>query len=158
VPDLFAHFASGYLPGNSRPGLRFDALLVTGTILPDLLTRVPEIFLDRFLGFSVYHFFNALHTPAGLGLFCYLLCLFFPAEGRSTVFTSLFAGSMLHFILDLMQAQFYNGVYMPFFPLSLETMQWGLFHYNSSLYLFPLLLLLTITTYWRRKAKEPKKK
>ncbi|MBF0359004.1 MAG: hypothetical protein HQL70_10385, partial [Magnetococcales bacterium] len=51
-------------------------------------------------------------------------------------------------------AQFHNGIYMPFFPLSMETMQLGLFHYNSSLYLFPIILLLTITTYRRRSVKE----
>ena len=147
MPDLFAHFASGYLPATSRPGVRFDALLVTGVVLPDILTRIPEILLDRFLGFKVYHFFNALHTPAGFALFCYLLCLFFPERGRFVVFTTLLAGSMLHFILDLMQAQFHAGVYMPFFPFSIETLQWGLFHYNDSIYLFPILLIMTLFKY-----------
>jgi hypothetical protein len=151
MPDLFAHFVSGYLPGESRPQGRNDALLVTGAILPDLLTRVPQIVFNNFMGFNVNQFFSALHTPVGFGLFCYLLALFFPEDGRKKVFTLLLAGSLLHFFLDLMQAQFYKGVYMPFFPFSLETTQWGLFHYNDSIYLFPILLAITAITYWRRR-------
>ncbi|MBF0192958.1 MAG: hypothetical protein HQL71_00310 [Magnetococcales bacterium] len=153
MPDLFTHFVSGYIPGESNPKGRNDALLVTGAVLPDILSRIPQIVFGNFMGLNVTNFFGALHTPAGFGLFCYLLAHFFPADGRKKVFTLLFAGSLLHFILDLMQAQFNQGVYMPFFPFSFKTTQWGIFHYNDSLYLFPVLLAITIFTYWRRRVK-----
>ncbi len=144
MPDLFAHFASGYLPASTKPGLRFDALLAVGAILPDVLTRIPEIVLYRIGGFELFHFFNALHTPVGFGLSCYLLCLFFAESERKTVFFSLLAGCILHQMLDLLQFQLTEGGYLLLFPFSLTTAHWGLFHYNASVELFPILLIMVM--------------
>ena len=152
MPDLFAHFASGYLLSYSSKFRRYTALFVLGTVLPDVLTRIPEIVLQRFLGFPVFHFFNALHTPVGVTFASYILSYAFPEEERKFVFTWLLSGSLIHIALDLLQKQFYRAVYMPFFPFSTEPVQWGLYHYNASLIFF--LPLLIITSYlWRLQKK-----
>ena len=57
-------------------------------------------------------------------------------------------GSYLHVALDLMQIQLGQGVYLPYFPFSFETLQWNLFHINASLLLFPALLILVLAV-WR---------
>ena len=142
MPDLFTHFSSAYLP-SSHPRLRrFQPLLVVGVVVPDLFSRVPEIVLDRFLGMEIGAFFNALHTPVGFGAVCYLLALLFPQEDRKSAFFLLLAGAFLHFIPDVLQSQFNGGKYRPFFPFSFLTVEGGLFHYNDSLFLFPILFPL----------------
>jgi hypothetical protein len=141
VPDLFAHFASGYLPTRFSRLRHFDALIVLGAVLPDLTTRIPEIIFDRFFGLPVFHFFNALHTPVGVALTCYALAFAFEENERKNAFWCLFIGSILHITLDLLQKQFHDAVYMPLFPFSFATVQWGLFHFNASVAIFPVIFL-----------------
>ena len=147
MPDLFAHFASGYLPSRHPLVRRYDGLLVIGCVLPDILTSIPGLLLDLFLGLPVVCFFEALHTPVGFGLFCYVLAMLFEEKERKWVLINLWAGSLIHFLLDLLQRQFYHGIYKPFFPFSNETVQWSWFHYNDSLFLSPLLLILMVWAY-----------
>jgi len=144
MPDLFAHFASGYLvsqPANLRQNSPF---LVLGTILPDILTRIPEIIFDRLLGIPVFHFVIIFHSPFCLLLSTFAISLLLDSQIRLAGFFLILMGSFVHVILDLMQKQFGQAVYMPYFPFSFETLQWGLFHYNASISLFPVLLLLVI--------------
>ena len=60
----------------------------------------------------------------------------------------LLIGALFHVVLDLMQKQFYDGIYMPYFPYSFETVQWQLFHIHASLVIAPVLLVLII---WLRR-------
>jgi hypothetical protein len=151
MPDLFAHFSSAYLPSRYRNFRQCDALLVLGAVLPDLISRIPILILVRFLDLPVVYFFRALHTPIALILVCYILSFLFERSIRFKSFLSLAAGSFLHLVLDLMQRQFFEGVYMPFVPFSIKTVQWGWFHYNDSLIIFPLLLASVLFFWFRRK-------
>ena len=151
MPDLFAHFASAYLPSRYKRLCQYDALLVLGAILPDLLARIPIIILVRWLELPVVYFFRALHTPIVVILSCYMLSFLFERSIRFKSFLSLAAGSFLHLVLDLMQQQFFEGVYMPFVPFSIKTAQWGWFHYNASLLIFPLLFVFVLFFWFREK-------
>ena len=151
MPDLFAHFASTYLPSRHHKLRQYDALLVFGAVLPDLLSRIPIIIFVRFLDLPVVYFFRTLHTPIGLILACYILSFLFERSIRFKNFLALAVGSFLHLVLDLMQQQFFEGVYMPFVPFSTETVQWSWFHYNASLLVFPLLLVLVLFFWFREK-------
>ena len=153
MPDLFAHFASAYLPSRYQRLRQYDALLVFGAVLPDLLARIPIIIFVRWLELPVVYFFRALHTPIGVILTCYLLSFLFERSIRFKSFLALTAGSFLHLVLDLMQQQFFEGVYIPFIPFSIKTVQWGWFHYNASLLLFPLLLV-SVLFFWFRREKD----
>ena len=153
MPDLFTHFASAYLPSRHQRLRRYDALLVLGTILPDLLARIPIIIFVRWLDLPVVYFFRALHTPIGIILACYMLSFLFERSIRFKSFLSLAIGSCIHLVLDLMQQQFFEGVYMPFLPFSIKTVQWGWFHYNASLIIFPLFLSLVIFFWFRERRK-----
>ena len=152
MPDLFAHFASGYLISYPNKFQRYSALFVLGAILPDVLTRIPEIVFERFLGLPVFHFFNALHTPVGVIFASYILSFVLVEKERKSAFICFLSGSLVHIALDLMQRQFYHAVYMPLFPFSMETFQWGIYHYNTSLTFFlPLLILTFILWILKRK-------
>ena len=147
MPDLFAHFASGYLISRAPKLRRYTAFLTLGVVLPDILTRIPEILLDRLLGIPIYHFFNIFHSPSCLLLVSFIISLAFEFKIRLIAFLLIFIGSSLHVALDLMQKQFGGGVYMPYFPFSMETVEWGLFHFNASVALFPIILI-TVVVAW----------
>ena len=153
MPDLFAHFASAYLPTRYHRLRQYDALLVFGAVLPDLLSRIPIIIFVRWLELPVVYFFRALHTPIGVILTCYLLSFLFERSVRFKSFLALTAGSYLHLVLDLMQQQYFEGVYIPFIPFSIKPVQWGWFHYNTSLLVFPLLLVLVLFFWFRDQRK-----
>ena len=106
MPDLFAHFASAYLPSRYQRLRQYDALLVLGAALPDLLSRIPIIIFVRFFDLPVVYFFRALHTPIGVILACYTLSFLFERSIRLKSFLSLVVGSFSHLVLDLMQQQF----------------------------------------------------
>ena len=105
MPDLFFHFASGYLPTRYPRIVKYDALLVLGVILPDVLTRIPDIVLYRYLHLPVYDFFNALHTPFSLLIACYCISLFFVMNERKSSFIVMSIGAQFHFLLDMMQVK-----------------------------------------------------
>ena len=153
MPDLFAHFSSAYLPSRYQKFRQYDALLVAGTVLPDLLARIPIIIFVRWFDLPVVYFFRALHSPISMILVCYMLSFLFERSIRFKSFLSLIVGSFLHLILDLMQQQFFYGVYTPFLPFSIKTMQWDWFHYNTSLLFFPILLILVLFFWHREKQK-----
>jgi hypothetical protein len=142
MPDLFAHFASGYLISRIPQLRMYTALLVLGAILPDLLTRVPEIVLDRILGINIYHAVEIFHSPAVLCLVSFAFALMMARNLRLNAFCSLLFGSLVHVLLDIMQFQFGDSVYMPYFPFSFAKVQFALFHFNASIQLFPLIALL----------------
>ena len=148
MPDLFAHFASGYLISREAHLRKYTALLVFGAVLPDVLTRVPEIVLERFIGVSVFHFFIIFHSPFCLLLTSIAISLILESRIRLLGFFLILLGSYLHVALDLMQIQLGQGVYLPYFPFSFETLQWSLFHINASILLFPALLILVLAV-WR---------
>lgn len=152
MPDLFFHFATGYLSIRRLKNSTFRVGFVLGAILPDALARIPEIILGRILEFDVYDFFLALHTPFSLLIVCYATTFIFEEKIRKMLFISLFLGTQVHFLLDIFQEQFYFGVYMPFFPLSFSTIQIPLYGKDSSMILFPALALFVIWCWHRDKA------
>lgn len=145
MPDLFAHFAVTYLPTRYSRLQPDGVLFIAGSLLPDLVSRFFQVALDRILDLGTEYFFAAFHTPVGFGLICYVLAMLFQEPMRRRAFWHLFAGCLLHFVLDLMQGQFYEAAYQPFFPFSLEKVQWGWFHYDASLYLFPIFF---VAVFW----------
>lgn len=144
MPDLFAHFASGYLISRYSRLRTRTALIVLGAVLPDLLTRLPEILLDRFLGLNIYHAVEIFHSPTVLCLVAFVLSLLMDRGLRTNAFIWILFGSLVHVLLDLMQSQFGGGIYMPYFPFSFVKIEFGIFHFNASIVAFPVLLLIVI--------------
>ncbi len=149
MPDLYAHFTTVYLTVPRKRSAAENALLVFGVVLPDLPARAGVIALQRLFEVDGMGLLGAFHTPMGFLLLCYLLGLMFEVSFRRIAFINLSAGCLLHFLLDLLQEPFHLGLYMPFYPFSDAVIHFDLFHYNLSVYLFPILLLASLLRYRR---------
>ena len=154
MPDLLTHAAAGFFVGRK---LFFDyrlGFILIGSILPDLVSRIPQILLQRFLELPVAHFFSAFHTPAAFVVFCYLTSFLFSSSIRKHGFWLMLSGSMLHFALDLLQKQFHKPIYMPWFPFSLEPVQIAWFHIHASLLAAPVLFLVMLYVWFKEQKRK----
>lgn len=98
MADLFTHYVSARLPGAFLRDRRLQAFLVLGTFLPDLVAKglywVAQAPAD---------FDDPSHSILGLALLSYLGALFVEERLRSKAFAFLYAGSLLHVVVDLVK-------------------------------------------------------
>jgi len=141
MPDLITHCLASriILSGKLK---KYLLLFTVGTILPDVLSRVPILFAASC--YSCSWFFTVLHSPLPLLLFVLLLSLLF--ANKKQAFFSLFLGMALHLGLDSLQWHVSKSYYW-FFPFSFKTAEFGLFHPETSLYFIPPLLLIALLVY-----------
>ena len=136
MPDLITHTAGAYLLKKGCRITGFIVLLYLGAMLPDLVSRPLHIFWPRTIWAA-----QALHSPVGVFLVCWLVSLFFRVDQRKSVFGLLFAGSVLHGLMDVLQKHLIGG-YMWFFPFSTRSFPGGLFWPDTSVRLLPYTILL----------------
>jgi hypothetical protein len=139
MPDLVTHTAAAYFLVRSPRFQRFRVLFYLGTILPDLLARPLHILWPQLLFYTL-----AVHTPIFMLIFCLMLSEFFAQPLRRTVFAYLYAGVVLHFLLDALQRHLGDGYYW-LFPFSWKSFEIGLFWPETSVTYIPLWLLLIVT-------------
>lgn len=142
MPDLITHSLVSrlLLCGRLKKYLLF---FLIGTILPDVLSRIPNFFIR-----SCYRcswFITVLHSPVIVILFILILVLLFP-KNRLGIFLSLTFGMFFHFCLDLFQRHLGGGYYW-FFPFSFRFWELGLFWPETSLEFIPYLVLATLIVY-----------
>jgi hypothetical protein len=136
MPDLVTHTAAAYFAMRSPRFQQLRVLFYLGTILPDLLSRPLHILWPQMLFFTV-----AIHTPIFMVVFCLLLTEFFAPPMRRTVFAYLYAGVILHFLLDALQRHLGDGYYW-LFPFSWKSFELGLFWPETSVACIPLWLMM----------------
>jgi len=155
MPDLATHVGLLYvfvrlfqpkLTIFSRKPYLF-VILCLGTILPDVLTRVPLVILAR----EVFFFFAPLHTPVLLFLTCYLTSMLFEVNLRKSIFIILIFGAALHLFLDSLQKTIGDNGYPWFFPFSLKTFNFGLFWPTESIFFIPIILITIIVIHLLKK-------
>ena len=124
MADLITHACTALLWRAWRPRAHTPSF-VAGSLLPDLLSRVPAIGLTRLhdqLGWGIpdglIYGFSPLHLPIGMLLSSYVLALLFPAEQRRGVFRAILGGMALHLAVDLLQNHLGAG-YAPVLPVLL---------------------------------------
>jgi hypothetical protein len=139
MPDLVTHTAAAYFLVRSPGFQRFRVLFYLGTILPDLLARPLHILWPQLLFYTL-----AIHTPFFMLIFCLMLSEFFAQPLCRTIFTYLYAGVVLHFLLDALQRHLGDGYYW-LFPFSWKSFEIGLFWPETLVTFIPLWLLLIIT-------------
>ena len=138
MPDLATHVLVNSISGKFLRAEKNMVYFILGSVLPDLLTRVPSQIIPIS---NIGYFVLPLHAPLPLLLVSYIIVLFFPLAIRKQVFSWLYGGILLHFLLDAFQIHMGPGYYW-FYPFSWFTYQWGLFWPEDSLYLLPVLVLL----------------
>lgn len=112
-------------------------LAVLGAQLPDLLTRVPGLFLDH----AEARVLLPLHTPLGAALACLLAAeLFAPCERRSARLWLLF-GAATHLLADATQENV-RGSYHWLFPFSTWNGQLAWWPIEAAVPTVPLQVLL----------------
>ncbi len=140
MPDLVTHTAAAYFLSRSRRFEQVRALFYLGALLPDLLARPIYILFPKLFFFTV-----AIHTPAFMIIVTLLFSEFFPGKSRSAAATWLFAGIMLHFMLDFFQRHLLTGYYW-LFPFSWRSFELPLFWPETPVRFIPLWIALIAAT------------
>ena len=152
MADLVTHAAVALLL-KAATSRRHAAVFVAGTLLPDLLSRVPSMIISASRAFIdvpnlLIYGWDPLHTPAGMVLSAYAISLLFVAEGRRGVFVNLLGGMFLHMGIDLLQSHLNVG-YPLLFPFSTHAYELGLIGSEATVpFAIPLALLAAWV--WRR--------
>lgn len=138
MPDLISHAVFGHalrrgygLVSGKTQSRSLLPLFYLGIILPDVLTRPVYILLPASHRWTV-----PLHTPFGMLLVCLFLALLFYRSVRRPVFTALFTGSCVHFLLDLLQKKILPNDYW-LFPVTWKTIPVGLLWSDDFIVLIP---------------------
>lgn len=155
MPDLLTHAASALLWKAATRGPHV-ASFVAGSLLPDLLSRVPSIALTMVdqrlmrLPDTLLYITGPLHMPVGMALSAYGLSLLFDEAQRRAVARGLMGGMLLHLALDL--TQFHYGVgYSLLYPLTKKTFELGWIGSEATVFIaVPALLLSIAALRWRR--------
>lgn len=157
MADLITHGCTALLWRAWRPREHTPSF-VAGSLLPDLLARVPSIGFTRLhdgLGWPIpdglIYGFGPLHLPIGMALSSYLLSLLFPAPERRGIWAALFKGSLLHLAVDLLQDH-YGAGYTLLYPCSMWDWEAGWLGSEATVVLAPPLVVLTALV-WRRRAR-----
>jgi len=89
-------------------------LVAAGAALPDLLARAPHLVLESA---ALKAATIGLHTPACLVFACLFLAFLFEERDRRLAFLSLWAGTLLHGLLDVFQKA-WPGSYYWLYPFT----------------------------------------
>jgi len=155
MPGLATHILVNTLTGKVLKAGKYLPIFILGSILPDVLTRIPSNTLQiinklcrKLYDFEIHTlsahiswFMAPFHTPFILLLFCYILALSLPQPIRKPFFGWLWGGVFLHLGLDALQRHI-GFAYYWLFPFSWQSYSQGLFWPETPLY--SLLLLIVI--------------
>lgn len=133
MADFLTHLTAAKLPATFLRDRRVQALLIFGTFLPDLFDKGVDLILRAPANFSV-----PSHTLPGLILFSYLACLFVEERLRPAAFAALYAGGVVHVVVDLFKDNQGAGVAMILYPFSTRGVEFGLIDPEDVILLLPV--------------------
>ena len=136
MPDLVTHSTVAWLLARRWRRAGPLVLVLLGAQLPDLLTRVPGIFLDK----ASLRWFDPLHSPVGVLLVSLLVAQLFRVDLRRQAFACFFFGGATHLLLDAFQFNL-CGSYHWLFPWSTWNGQIGILPIEAAVATIPLQLL-----------------
>ena len=153
MADLLTHYVSARLAGVRIRDRATTTLMAMGVFLPDLIGKP----LGHFPG-TPYLAEVPSHTPFGLVFACGALCMLFAPSVRVRAFWALYAGSLLHLLVDLMKDYLGSGAVFIFHPFSLQIYELGFYRSEDVFYLLPVNLAI-LAILWvqgrKRKTAEP---
>lgn len=113
MPDLVTHTALPWLLGRRFVSTGRLLLVALGAQLPDLMSRVPGLFVDQ----ARHRFFEPAHSLPGTLLLALLVAQVFARDLRRAAFWCLWIGCLTHLALDAMQHNL-RGSYHWLLPFS----------------------------------------
>ena len=152
MADLVTHAAIGLLL-KSATSRKHAAVFVAGTMMPDVLARVPSMGCSAARAFIdvpniLLYGWDPLHMPLGMLLSSYGISLLFVAEQRVGIFWNLLGGMLLHLGIDLLQSHLGVG-YPLLFPFATKSFELGLIGSEATVPLAVPLAMLAVLV-WRR--------
>ena len=135
------------------------ATFVLGTCLPDFLGRVPAMGLTVVRWSAPWvpewtiYLWGPFHMPVGIVLTSFVASFAFPSASRRAAFLNLLGGGMLHIGVDVLQRHFGVG-YLLLFPFSEWDWEAGLIGSEDTVFLAPVLALVTVFALFRRRAAQ----
>lgn len=158
--DLVTHLAVVLIPaGLWIRRWRVAALMGVGSVLPDVVSRVPGEGLNqlRFAGAPVPDWslmpWGVLHEPLCLCLVVTLVSLGFREQDRWIAWRALAVGAITHTLVDTMQYH-YGAGYRLLFPLSFQQYELGWVGSEATVPLAPWLALVTVAIWGVRVARQ----
>lgn len=155
MADLVTHLATGLLLKAATRGNHVAALLV-GTVLPDLLGRVPGMAVaalrQRGLGLpeAWVYVSEVCHMPAGMVASSLLVASLFVGAERRDVRRNLLGGAFLHLGVDLTQHHLGVG-YLLWFPFARGDFELGWIGAEATTpWALPLFAVSAAVWWWRR--------
>ena len=147
MADLITHACVAFLA--KAPTARTHvAAFVAGTLLPDLVSRVPSSALSRFgrtvspIDPAFIYWWDVLHLPVGMVALAFTLAQLFPAATRRAISWNLLGGMLLHLALDVLQSHLSSG-YLLLWPLSTTGFELRWMGSEDSVFLVPILVPVT---------------
>jgi hypothetical protein len=150
MADLLTHYVSARLPGGFVADPAARTTLILGVFLPDIAGKGIEAIPNVWDNMHV-----PAHTPLGLAVLCYALAMLFVESFRFKAFVTLYAGSLIHVIVDMTKDNLGGGSSRLLYPLSLDGYEFGLYYNENILWFLPgnVLLLFLIRRAARRAQK-----
>lgn len=142
MPDLLTHWAAAAVPATALRDRRLQAVLVLGTFLPDVVSKG----LQRIVLAPTY-FSDPSHSFVGLIPLAYGFSLFLEAGWRKAGFIAIYAGAVLHVLLDLVKSNLGGAGMRIFTPFSLAPAELGLISTENVIYLLPLDVLVLLACF-----------
>tara|TARA_Y100001934_G_scaffold255622_1_gene322822 strand:+ start:15 stop:539 length:525 start_codon:yes stop_codon:yes gene_type:complete len=155
MADLVSHVLSAVLVRGRRPADAKLLALISGTILPDLLSRAPLIAWDAMQDAGMFAVvsmerevmlgFTLPHTPVGLLLIALWIAVLLPQRladplSRAAVAGWIGMGGILHLVVDLLQEHLQPG-YILLYPFSVRGFELGWMRSDGSVWILPWLAL-----------------
>ena len=147
MADLITHACVAFLAKAPTTRTHVPAF-VAGTLLPDLVSRVPSAALAR-IGRTVapidptfIYWWDVLHLPIGMFGLAFTLAQLFPAAARRAIFWNLFGGMLLHLGVDVLQSHLSSG-YLLLWPFSTTGFELRWMGSEDSVFLVPFLVPVT---------------
>jgi membrane-bound metal-dependent hydrolase YbcI (DUF457 family) len=143
MPDLLTHYVSARLPGGfiADPAARMT--FIFGVFLPDFGAKGIELILNL-----PDHTGAPTHSIAGLFVLTYALALLFTPEFRFKAWTTMFAGSILHVLVDMAKDNLGKGSANLLHPFALDGFEFGLYYNENILYLLPTNVIAVWAMWW----------
>lgn len=146
MPDAATHILIQILINQYLLIRRILPYTLFGAVAPDLLKG-----LTRWLPPEERWLFYPTHSPIFMLVFFYTISMLFHHKERLTLITGCLIGMVIHLLLDLFQINLGGGYYMPFFPLSFQTVTFDFYKPEASIYWLPLIIFVTIMAVVTRK-------
>lgn len=150
MADLLTHYVTGRIAGAGMRRRASALLFAVGTLFPDLMGKP--------LGFLMTNLLPAgevpTHTPLGLVFLCYATSFLFVPEFRRAAFWMLYAGSLLHLLVDAMKDYLGRGSVYLLHPFSLEAYELGIYRTEDVFIFLPANLGILALLWWSGRRRE----